>query len=185
MITTNKFIGKMIFLFVGALAFTACSPEDGKDGIDGQQGAQGEQGPTGNANIIASQWIDADFSNNTDYSYFYIDAPDITQEIIDSGVILAYGKEPFGAIVSIPFVFGKASYYFAVEPSGRIIFIGSSTDGSNISFTIIEQVRYVIIPASTGGATTKIMNRLYNGYTEEELKAMSYDELVNVFNISN
>ena len=54
MTTTNKFIGKMIFLFVGVLAFTACSPEDGKDG---------EQGPMGNANVIASDWITTSFPN--------------------------------------------------------------------------------------------------------------------------
>lgn len=179
MTTTNKFIGKMIFLFAGVLVFTACSPEDGKDGM------QGPQGPMGNANVIASEWIDAGFSSNALVSSFYIDDFNITQEIIDSGVILAYGKDPSGTIVSIPFVHYETSYYFYVNSPGEINFHGQSTDGNSKDFTIIEQVRYVIIPASTGGATTKIMNRLYNGYTEEELKAMSYDELVNVFNISN
>lgn len=176
MTTTNKFIGKMIFLFVGVLAFTACSPEDGKDG---------EQGPMGNANVIASDWITTSFPNNTTQGGFYIDDSNITQQIVDSGVVLAYGKYNNSEYnIALPFAWNNKSYYFLTH-LGRVEFVGHSLNGITQNFTVITHVRYVIIPPSvSGGVENKTINKLYNGYTEEELRAMSYDEFVNVFELS-
>ena len=77
-----------LFKFMGLLTFViiilACSAEDGtdgaigpqgeqgtpgidgQDGTDGQDGADGADGEDGNANVIFSNWIDADWNVQDD-----------------------------------------------------------------------------------------------------------------------
>jgi len=82
--------------------FYSCKGPEGEIGPQGPQGEQrpqGDRGPTGNANIIASDWFTpTEYTLSNSGGFFPIDylshdesAPEITQDIIDSGVILVYG----------------------------------------------------------------------------------------------
>ncbi len=78
---------------------------DGVDGADGVDGVDGADGQDGNFNVFASDWIEPGFSMNEEgqegwtESYdsplaieFFQEAPQLTQEILDSGVVLVYGQ---------------------------------------------------------------------------------------------
>ncbi|WP_343766323.1 collagen-like protein [Gangjinia marincola] len=81
----------LIAMMAIAVSFTttSCDAEDGEDGIDGvdgQQGPQGIPGEDGNANVISVVFNDVDISIGNNI----IDIPEITQEVVDSGVVLGY-----------------------------------------------------------------------------------------------
>ncbi len=156
---------KMNFLsmavMVLAILMTACSPEDGEDGAVGPAGPQGEQGPPGpegpqgetgddgNANVIASDWIPEEFSDvATSVTSFDVMDTTIDQSILDSGVVLSYGRLT-SSVIEIPFTFSNRTYYIALFADGRIRFIGRSVDGGSETFGDLTDVRYVIIPSST------------------------------------
>ena len=144
-----------------AIIMTACSPEDGEDGAVGPAGPQGQQGPPGpqgdqgepgedgNANVIASDWIPEEFSDvATTVTSFDVMDTTIDQSILDSGVVLSYGRLT-SSVIEIPFTFSNRTYYIALFADGRIRFIGRSVDGAAETFGDLTDVRYVIIPSST------------------------------------
>ena len=109
---------------IASMLLVYCSPEDGltgPQGPEGEQGIQGEQGPQGqagpqgepgqdgndgqdgNANVIASTWIPTVFGTAEvlESSFDVVDEK-ITQEILDSALILAYGKSSTGIVFPLP-----------------------------------------------------------------------------------
>lgn len=83
------------------MAFS-CSPEDGavgpagpqgEQGEPGQDGADGQDGQDGNANVIASEWIPSELEQSTPVvsTTFTIADDRITQQLIDSALIMVYG----------------------------------------------------------------------------------------------
>ena len=190
---TSLFIKTTIIILLASL-FIGCSAEDGEQGPTGPQGAQGEQGPQGaqgeqgptgpqgepgedgNANVIASEWIPEQFSNNiVSYTQFYIEDEAFTSDILNSGTVLVYGRDG-ASVVPIPVFFNNQTYYFVLpETLGEIIFVARSVDNSTTAFTIFTDFRYVIIPASN--TTTK------NGQTINFNK-MTYYEVMDHFGLS-
>lgn len=92
---TRRFLG---ILLIGGL-LTACSKDgdigpQGETGPEGDVGPEGPQGQPGTANVIYSEWIDTEFSDpiNATGAGFDIEAADITQEILDQGTILVFGR---------------------------------------------------------------------------------------------
>jgi len=191
--TSILFIKTTIIILLASL-FIGCSAEDGEAGATGPQGeqgptgpqgAQGEQGPTGpqgepgedgNANVIASEWIPEQFSNDVvSYTQFNIEDEAFTSDILNSGTVLVYGRDGV-SVVAIPVVFNNQTYYFTVpETLGEIIFIARSVDNSPTAFGVFTDFRYVIIPASS--TTTK------NGQTMHFNK-MTYHEVMDHFGLS-
>lgn len=100
--------------------FLSCSAEDGQDGAIGPQGEQGptgpqgEQGETGAANVMYSDWITVPGSAwnpssgiSTRIRTATISAPEITQEYLDTGVILVYGKKIIWETIMPNFYLGR------------------------------------------------------------------------------
>jgi hypothetical protein len=145
----------------GVMLLTAC-----------KKGDTGPQGPTGNANVIYSQWqmtnpwVASTSSTGTGKSTFYFDlaAPAVTQSVVDSGTVLVYAKfvsDPDGADVvkqlpSIYYNFGSATTQYRFQPGFMLnkvrvicdVIPSGSPSASN-------QVRYIIIPGGTA-ATLKM-----------------------------
>jgi len=187
---TSLFIKTTIIILLASL-FIGCSAEDGEQGPtgpqgeQGPQGAQGEQGPTGpqgepgedgNANVIASEWIPEQFSNDVvSYTQFNIEDESFTSDILNSGTVLVYGRDGV-SVVAIPVVFNNQTYYFTLpETLGEIIFIARSVDNSLTSFGVFTDFRYVIIPDSS---TTTKSGQLPN------FNKMSYYEVMDHFGLS-
>jgi hypothetical protein len=100
-------------LVVLALFIISCDVEDGMYGIDGiagtagtneTDGAQGPAGENGNANGIASEWLDTDFDDEaTTFTDFDIEIPILTKTEVDDSDILVSYNDSF-TIYSAPYI---------------------------------------------------------------------------------
>ena len=76
----------LLVIFI-AILLVSCSAEDGA------VGPQGEPGQDGNANVIASDWIPEEFDDfSINVTSFSVTDQAFTQEILDSGTVLVYGR---------------------------------------------------------------------------------------------
>ena len=167
--------------------------EQGEQGPQGEQGEQGEQGPKGNtgtANVIYSDWIDSGFDDNItdDFDGFLIDAPKVTQEIIDTGVVLVYAKSNTNVYFTLPVTFYQGlneSYFVRINSPGSINIGVQGVEGNNVIGEpfLNNQFRYVIIPAGvpadTGGPGSLDSSKA----AALNYSKMSYEEIAERFNI--
>lgn len=204
---------KFLSYLVLAVLIVSCSKDDGEDGAtgaqgeqgpagamgaDGQEGAQGEtgeQGATGTANVIYSDWIDSEFAANiaSSSASFSISAPLMTDDIIDEGVVLVFGRSNPSLIngdtnvYALPIVFGAArqqSYYFRLEQAEQLdIVVVANEEGEDVGTPFFGEYRYVLI---SGGQATEgsggpgdISGKLLD-YTR-----MTYEEIAELFNITD
>jgi len=204
---TTKLIGSVLAVTLLTI-LGSCSSEDGQDGAigpqgtqgeqgsqgpqgeqgsQGEQGDQGEQGETGTANVIYSDWIDSEFDNNiiATGSGFDIDAPDLTSDIINEGVVLVFGRNLPGLsspdIFQLPFITNSNFYSFRVEDAEVLRITIASIDGTSIGTPFFEDYRYVIIP---GGRPASGDGPGGIGTTREvDYTKMTYEEIIDLFGI--
>src|SRR5690606_41090744 len=99
-------------------------------------------------------------------SYFTIPAPGLTQEIMDTGIILVYGKqgpEVWNLPLLLPFT--GETYSFVCSATGSItVFLDSSDGITPLPYEVpLEKFRYVLIPANMGGRSSlDFKNMPYN-----------------------
>lgn len=149
-----KALKTILIITIISLFATSCSkPEDG---------AVGPQGETGTANVIYSNWATTPFTNSGSFWGSNINAPKITQEIIDKGNVLVYVK--LGTQV-LPLSYAKGSSYALFGYSLSHIDIETNSDYSIFPF------RYIIIP---GGVS--ISGKMSNT-KNVDFKKMSYSEV--------
>jgi len=146
---------------------------EGPEGPVGPQGPEGLQGPPGVADIevVDFTFTFGQMTLNTVlapvvYRYNYRrNIPQITQDIINDGVVIAYIKFgdiwrplPFGGILDVDndlildFSFGY-TYFYSVGELG--ISIEYSTSGAEFNSTELFTIRVVIIPNETSLALYK------------------------------
>jgi hypothetical protein len=163
----------------------------GPQGPAGPQGPQGPQGPAGTANVIYSTWASPTAWTNpglsfSDYS-FDRTAPGITQSIIDNGVVLAYAQlsGDGGNTRSLPSTLnnGSAVYTFGylVPAVGSIRFTLVFSSGAASAPSTSSLFRYVIIPGGVAGG--RMVTGPASGYTTDQLRAMPYHQITQLFNI--
>lgn len=193
-----------ILIFAFSFVIVSCS----KEGPEGPPGTTGAQGPSGNtgltgatgvANVIYSAWItDAVPALWADTTMaFYgslirrrnITAPGITQTILDQGVVLSYVRFT-GNTYALPFLFasGGGTVGVAGQPAvGRLIYIlynpltGGAPPGGLLSSGL--DIRYIIIPGGVLGGRGINTGIGGTGYSEAELRAMSYENICTLFKI--
>ncbi len=147
------------FSFLGTIlltiTFLACSkPEDG---------AVGPAGPAGTANVIYSDWIVAPATtpgniDGTLGNITNIAAPKLTQEIIDKGTVLVYGK--FNT-TSFPLPYtsfaggdpNTINFYPEVNNIKLMRFKHDGSGGITISSSVM--FRYILIPGGMTAGTSK------------------------------
>jgi hypothetical protein len=205
MITTAGRSRATLPLCAAALLIAGCS---------GKDGPTGPQGPAGNANVSYSPWFTpsrydtATVFGTMNFSYIQA-APQITQAVMDNGVVLTYGKlsgydtriwpaTQVGLLpITLTYVQGvtQIDTWSAYPTPGnlRITFVNNTNLYSWATINTLHSFRYVIIP---GGASANIVassgisaNRAVSanvagpGYTRAQLQSMSYEEIRRVFNI--
>jgi hypothetical protein len=165
---------------------------NGANGATGATGATGPQGPAGTANVIYSAWSkftsggwgDSSFIDVGSVSRFNRSAPGITSSILSTGVVLSYlaNVDGSGNVLAgagpypLPFLFGTRT--ISVIPAvGRIIYYVSVTGFTNGTYS----TRYIIIPGGVAGG--RFTSGPATGYTVEQVKAMSYEQIKTLFNI--
>ncbi|GAA4109082.1 hypothetical protein GCM10022393_05470 [Aquimarina addita] len=189
---TNLVRKILVVMMVSAMLFSCSDGEDGAigpagqdgtdgiNGIDGEDGVDGTDGETGTANVIYSDWIDSEFDEDiTDgFDSFSISAPELTQELIDSGTLLVYGRIDNGTVYQIPLVlYGNIneSYFVRIIEPGSFNIGVEGVVSDNIGTPFFNDTfRYILIP----GETTATANKSAQDYT-----SMSYNEIAKLFNI--
>jgi hypothetical protein len=175
--TTMRMTNRLFSMLFVASLLMACA----KDGLDG---ADGKQGEPGTANVIYSEWIPSEFEDDIQFnsSSFLIQSRLITDEIINHGLILIYGKvrknsDEFVFPLPVTFDFRNEAYYYNTEGEHKLSIGVRSIDGvSAVEDTYFAEYRYVLIP---GGSN--ISARSYSGL--KDYSKMSYREIAKRFNI--
>ncbi|HVM87489.1 MAG TPA: hypothetical protein VMT76_04825 [Puia sp.] len=147
----------------------------------GDTGPQGPAGPAGPDSVYHSAWIAlntplaATFPNSsggTDSVYEQvITSTYITQEILDSGLVLSYIEDNNGNISDISNYSGFLDVYYAV---GKM-----TIDSYNVDLTNGGYVRFVLIPG-----TILVTNSILKNYTKEQLKAIDYSVISKALNLN-
>ncbi|MEX0275869.1 MAG: hypothetical protein AB3N16_15970 [Flavobacteriaceae bacterium] len=187
---TMKFLSRLLSLVL-IVSLGSCSPEDGEDGATGPQGPQGEQGvqgpqgETGTANVIYSDWIQANYLNTNPVPSNVMGLATFSPSELNvaNDVVLVYGGNNINGdfeIFPLPYLRNGNIYFtfglFSPGETGNLqLQIRPYTlDGTNASFSYFDYFRYVVIPGgtSTSGKSSSI------DYTK-----MSYKEIIALFNI--
>lgn len=172
---------KLIYsFFVPALALAfiiGCEGPEGPQGEQGIQGIQGEQGDPGTANVIYSDWSQLEgawrdsviFGGN--FKVNHLTAPELTQAIMDYGVVLCYVK--YGTH-NVPLPYTNSSYTLGFHIDlGRIIFSTLKPDlTGGVVLINTMQFRYVLIPGGVAATKSTV------DYTK-----LTYEQICTVFDI--
>ncbi len=180
-----------------AIALVSCSAEDGSDGATGPQGPAGQNGidgvdgEDGNANVIDIGWFTPpSYSLTVNFGINYIehDEPidEITQEVVENGVVLIYGKLngynssiwPYDQIAQLPITLTyqngvtMTDVWTAIvsESNLRIRFVNDDNFYSSISTS--HSFRCIIIPSSKTSKNSSI-----------NFSKMSYEEVIDHFGL--
>lgn len=169
---------KFTFLLIvfSSLFFAGCV----KDGAPGPAGPAGEDGqdPT----VYYSEWFyPTEWLGESGDWYFSASAPDLTEDIVEGGVILAYvwltgDLYESTSIRPLPAYAVGANWNWLIHEYEAIEFTCDmveqpATEGNYFRFVAIPGT----IPALKSGSA--------NGYSMQELKNMSYKEICELFNI--
>jgi len=164
-----------IYLFAAFtfLAFAGCS---GQDGI---------QGPAGqNAAIYYSEWFSpTTWSGSAGDWYFSASAPDLTQNVVENGVVLAYvwlaGDLYNSATVRpLPAYALGANWSFLIHQYGSIEF---TCDMNTQPYNASDKFRFIAIP----GTSTALKSASLVYKTKSELINMPYKEACKRFNVQD
>jgi hypothetical protein len=131
-------------LFILAfILFTSCNLVEGPQGPEGAQGIQGDQGPQGEQGepgsdgvlqiisktvvLTNSEYVNGTYgvmttTNNTSLNAIFakvatIDVPEITQDVLDNGMVLVYMRVPLNASFSNSMWTGLPFHYQGLEGS--------------------------------------------------------------------
>jgi len=157
------------------LFFTGCASE----GVQGPAGLDGQNGQ--NATVYYSEWFSpSDWSGSSGDWYFDASASDLTQNIVENGVVLAYvwlAGDMYDATTVRPlpdYALG-ANWSFLIHQYGSIEFtsdMGSKPLTGN-------KFRFIAIP----GTIPALKSATINNKSEQELRSMSYHDVCKLYNI--
>ena len=183
-------------LCLGLVALGCSKGSDGPTGPAGAAGATGPTGATGSPNVIFGNWTaipswTLETDPNGRVQRFTTLAPaQLTQGILDNGVILVYLKNAFfpGQVFPLPCITTQPdrnfSYMASVGTIKAFYWLGTAPSSDPGSFTANNfQLRYVLIPGGVLGTAARRV-----GTTESSLslrlKSMSYSEVCALFDIT-
>jgi hypothetical protein len=112
-------------------------------------------------------------------------APAVTAAVIDNGVVLSYYRSAATSNTQLPYIYpagGMIQQVSSFMQAGTITYFVADLSDTNASGVVPGgDFRYVVIPGSVSGG--RMANGAASGYTVEQLKAMSYEQLTALFNI--
>lgn len=152
------------------LVFTGCKGKDGDDGLDGLD-----------ATVYYSEWITPSaWSGESGDWYFSVIAPDLTEDIVESGVILAYvsldGDIYEAAVRPLPAYAVGANWSFLIPDYEIIEF---TSDMILQPFTTGNFFRFIAIPGNVETLKSASLEKI----SEKELKSMPYKDVCKLFDI--
>ncbi len=186
----------------GATGANGATGPVGPTGPLGPVGPAGPTGATGSANVIYSAWLTSPYASRdtsidgTCHRVRHLDAPSLIAAILNQGVMITYMRVGSIGPYLLPYTSdaGGATNQIEAIYAVQKIFVTRKTFGS-CRFTAADpgtapvlvnlpgslEYRYILIPGVIGGG--RIMSGAAAGYTPEQLKAMTYEEIIRLFNI--
>lgn len=175
----KKIIVQITFTAYLVLLFACRKSDPGAQGPAGAAGPAGPQGPAGSANVIYSPWIASTAAawtpsnpgtGITNYN-FSINAPGITNTILNNGVVLVFFRTrhygttilPDNTITSLPFTFDytvggvvSTDIWTPFISTGSIRINFTNSLNFTFPYSVVAPVaapefRYVIIPGGVAG----------------------------------
>ena len=133
-------------LVLTSLCFISCA-KDGATGPQGPAGTSGTNGTNGNANVISesAQTVSFVYSNTLNTYDAVLSCPEITQDVVDKGVVLCYERVannqwmPWNANIG-------TTYYIFNFRLGEIVLQYRNTAGTTTNEGN-KTMRFVIIPS--------------------------------------
>ncbi|WP_158600318.1 collagen-like triple helix repeat-containing protein [Fibrisoma montanum] len=129
----------------------------GPAGPAGPQGPTGAPGPAGTANVITSSWKTVSqndwvisTTNPRTASFVFADN-NLTQTVIDRGLVLAFTRDPNATQVAepMPFTYLDGSKESFVVRVGNISFVYTATKNLVRTDLFGVQYRWIIVPSAT------------------------------------
>ena len=165
-----------IYLLVAftVITFTGCS----NAGPQGPAGADGQ-----NAAVYYSEWFSpTSWSGTSGDWYFSASAPDLTQNVVENGVVLAYvwldgDLYSSTSVRPLPAYALGANWSFLIHQYGAIEF----TSDMIIQPLTTHKFRFIAIPGTS--TALKVASIKYN--TRSKLINMPYSEACKLFNIKD
>ncbi len=161
------------FAAISALLFAGCK----KEGPQGPQGIAGQD-----ATVYYSEWFSpAAWSGVSGDWYFAANAPDLTQGIVENGVVLAYvwlADDVYSgsSVRPLPAYAIGANWSFLIHEYGSIEF---DCDMFAPPLTTGNKFRFVAIPGTIPAAKSGTPGNR----SVQELKNMTYKEVCRLYNI--
>ena len=166
-------IHAIYFVILSFITFTGCSTE----------GPQGPTGPDGqNAAVYYSEWFSPTvWSGNAGDWFFSASALDLTQNVVENGVVLAYvwlGGDLYNSttVRPLPAYALGANWSFLIHQYGSIEF---TCDMITQPFNAADKFRFIAIPGTS--IALKSASIKYN--TKSKLINMPYSEACKLFDI--
>jgi hypothetical protein len=164
-----------LLLAFTVITFSGCS----KEGPQGPAGLNGQ-----NAAVYYSEWFSPTaWSGSTGDWYFSASAPDLTQSVVENGVVLAYvwlNGDIYSSTTVRPlpaYVLG-ANWSFLIHQYGSIEF---TCDMSTQPFNAGDKFRFIAIP----GTSTALKTAAIKYSTKSQLINMPYNEACKLFDIKD
>lgn len=180
MITKIKITWLIAALFI--FPFSGCVVEDGPIGPTGPAGPAGLDGE--DATVYYSEWFSpVEWSGQAGDWYFGANAPDLTAEVIDGGVILAYALldgdlYESNSVRPLPAYAVGANWSFLIPEVGVIEFTCDKL-GDNLPPSTDNFFRFIAIP----GTIPALKSSKADNYSKEALLKMPYKEVCELLNI--
>jgi len=165
-----------LLLAFSGLVFTGCKNEAvpgpaGQDGLDGQ-----------NATVYYSEWFSpTEWSGTSGDWYFDANSPDLTEDIVENGLIAAYVWHADDlyegtSVRPLPAYAVGANWSFLIYEYGSIEF---TSDRISMPLTSENKFRFIAIP----GTIPALKSASIKNKSENELRSMSYKEVCQLLNI--
>lgn len=163
----------VLFAALSAALFSGCSKE----------GPQGPAGPAGkDATVYYSEWFSPSaWSGVSGDWYFAASAPDLTADIVENGVVLAYAwlaGDVYNStsVRPLPCNAVGANWSFLIHQYGSIEF---TSDMFAPPATAGNKFRFIAIP----GTTSALKSASTGTLSLQELKNLPYKEVCRMYNI--
>jgi len=167
-------------LLFSVIILTGCTT-DGAQGPDGVQGPSGTDGQ--NAAVYYSEWFSPSvWSGSAGDWYFSASAPDLTQNVVENGVVLAYvwleGDIYNSTTVRpLPAYAVGVNWSFLMHQYGYIEFISDE----NFRPLTTHKFRFIAIP----GTSTALKSASVKYKTKGQMINMPYNEACQLFDIKD
>ncbi|MDY0111203.1 MAG: hypothetical protein RBT60_14845 [Candidatus Krumholzibacteria bacterium] len=173
----TRIIRPWSLIILTLLAIAGC----GDDGTPGPTGPAGRDGQ--DATVYYSEWFSpTEWSGASGDWYFAASAPDLTADIVEEGVVLAYAwleGDLYGgsSVRPLPAYAVGANWSFLIHEYGAIEF---TCDMTTEPATTENYFRFIAIPGTIPALKSDSASR----HSEQELRNMTYEEIVRLFGIS-